>query len=246
MSIFEDLNTNQQVRKQLFYLVCIFIRFLIATVFVLATLLLDSWASYLVGSIEIVGGLGFWYKWYKTDVNEQNLWWYRGWHGLFWVSGGIATIVLRHEQDANSAAAATGGFLFFDVVFGILTSIWGEPGWKLTIGMSRAKSYWFAMNDYPGLMAVFTPWTIVHVILTSAMGVAAYYIWPSQPWVGCIGLSFIVFLWEAAENTFPKKVKVIMCNNEADREADSWVNQLSDTIVGLVCLWSVAYVLHAA
>ncbi len=247
MSVFHDLGTDKNVRKQLFFLVCIWIRFLIATVFVLATLLLDSWAAYLVGAIEILGGLAFWIKRIQNrkDHNDYSTtWWYRGVHGLFWLSGGIATIVLRHMKDAESAAGATGAFLFFDVIFGIGTALLGDPGWKNDFrpNMAWPKSMkWFAFTegDDP---AVFTSWTLVHIVLTSLLGTVSYFIWPSRPWVACIASSFIVFLWEAAENAFPNKVKFMF--KEDGRKPDSWVNQLSDTVVGLICVWTVAYILY--
>ena len=257
MSIFQDLGTDQDVRKQLFYLVCIWIRFLIATVFVLATLLLDSWAAYLVGAIEILGGLGFGIKRIQNRKNHKRIqntedhndysttWWYRGAHSLFWLSGGIATIVLRHKRNAESAAGATGAFLFFDVIFGIGTALLADPGWKKDIEskmLSPRSMKWFALTEGDG-PAVFTLWTLAHIVLTSLLGAVSYFIWPSRPWVACIASSFIVFLWEAAENAFPDKVKFMF--KEGGRKPDSWVNQLSDTVVGLICIWTVAYILHA-
>lgn len=247
MSVFENLETDQNVRKQLFYLVCIWIRFLIATVFVLATLLLDSWAAYLVGAIEILGGLAFWIRriqnW-EGRGDYDTTWWYRGVHGLLWLSGGIATIVLRHKKDAESAAGATGAFLFFDVIFGIGTALLKIPGWKKfgSESTSPILMKWFACTERAG-PAVFTSWTLVHIVLTVGLGAASYFIWPSRPWVACIASSFLVLLWEAAENTFPNKVKFMF--KEKDRKPDSWVNQLSDTVVGLICVWTVAYILYA-
>ena len=129
MSIFEEKGTPKPNRRTLFWLVCIVIRLLIATTFTTLSLEWDQSFPYVVGGIGIVGGLGFWRN--KLRKND-NVWWYRSVHGLLWIGGGLSAILVRYFVGRDAAAGAIAAFFYGDVLFGILTAVFGTPSWIIS------------------------------------------------------------------------------------------------------------------
>jgi len=256
MSIFETLQTDPQHRRTLFWLVCINIRLLIASAFTFFVLYGNSWVAYVVGGIGIGGGLGFWYQ--SVYDNQETIWWYRRVHSVIWVGGGLSSILLRRFRGPDDAAIAVGAFFYSDVVFGVLTASCLRTSWMPKFSESSDKR-WFLLNretlvrflDFSGATVwasddskngIFTAWSFVHLILTVGMGAVAYFILPSDPWVPCIFLSFLILGWEAFENVNLGLKKHFFGVGIIDSDA----NLLSDILVGFSGLWGTAYILKAS
>ena len=249
MSIFERLGTPPDNRRTLFWLVCILVRLLLATSFTLFTLYGNPWVAYVVGGIGIGGGLGFWRQ--RCADNKPNIWWYRIAHGFIWISGGVGTIVFRSQVGADAAAAFAGAFFFFDVLFGIATALLGSrnPWESYAINPPRFISFEGATlwgeNDASSVF--FTSWTFVHLGVSSAFGVGAYFLdkgalGGESLWVVCLVASFGILGWEAAENTALDFKRRIFGISRIDSDA----NLAGDIAVGFIGLWATAFLLRAA
>jgi hypothetical protein len=245
MSIFEEKGTLKPNRRTLFWLVCIVIRLLIATAFTTLSLEWDQSFPYVVGGIGIVGGLGFWRN--RILDNKKNIWWYRSVHGLLWIGGGLSAILVRYFVGRDAAAGAIAAFFYGDVLFGILTAIFGTPSWiELIVGGKRfitfSESRLFGLDSSEAVWI--TPWSLAHLIQASLLGLAAYYISKDTSlnplWIPCLLFSFLIVGWEAFENTnLEFKDWLPFSKGKIDSDA----NLAGDLIIGFSALWGVAYIL---
>lgn len=267
MSLFNDtLGVDPDVRRRLFWLVCIWFRLTLA---ITAWAVIEQYgdtARYAVGGGSIAIGLSFAYKAFRRHHKnsgehvieyEPGLWWYRSFHAFIWVAAGIAAFALHYDNETVGIAVTL--ILVADVLVGMCTAYFDEPfisgddDW-----LFEGTWEWCAASDSSN--AMFTWWTIVHVVLASGIGVAAYYASPDELWPGCIGGTLIVFLWEAFENSctnvsgrilsLPAQAKArVCCGNPPEsrkKVPDSAFNMFGDLIVGIACVWSAAYITRAA
>jgi len=267
MSLFNDtLGVDADVRRRLFWLVCIWFRLTLA---ITAWAVIEQYgdtARYAVGGVSIAIGLSFAYKAFRrhhktpkdrASKYEPGLWWYRSFHAFIWVAAGIVAFALHSDNETVGIAVML--VLVADVLVGMCTAYLGEPfisgddDW-----LFEGPWAWCAASDSSN--AVFTWWTIVHFVLASGIGVAAYYASPDEPWLGCVAGTLIVFLWEAFENSctnasgrilsIPARAKAFVCCSSASKsrkkDPDSAFNLLGDLIVGIACVWSAAYIARAA
>lgn len=237
MSVFEDRGTPVRERRTLFWLICIWVRLLIATSFAVFTLDGRPWVAYVLGSIGVLAGLNFWRQ-MVADAGP-NIWWHRSVHGTLWVGGGLSAIILRAHGEASDAAAAIAVFFFGDVLFGVITALAGRPSWAGTSSTQPLRRVrWWATSDSEN--ALFTAWSLAHLASGSGLGVASYYASPPAPWVGCLFASLLIVLWEAFENVnLDIKFKLFGIG-----DIDSDANLASDLVVGLTGVWATAYALR--
>ena len=238
MSIFEERHTPSAERRTLFWLVCIIVRLLLATAFTVFSLYWNSWFPYVVGTVGIVGGLGFWVR-RKTD-NSEKIWWYRVVHGFFWLGGGISAIVLKQHGTSSDTAIAIAVFFYGDVLFGIGTALTVKTSWMRGYPNQRLVSFSGAsLFSKESENAWLSKYSFVHAAFASAGAVAAYFALPDDPWVICLLLSFVVVGWEGFENVdLDFKLKWFGVGT-----IDYDANLAGDLIIGFAFLWGLAYIL---
>lgn len=269
MSLFNDtLGVSPDVRRRLFWLVCIWVRLTLAiTAWAVIVQYADA-ARYAVGGTSIAAGVFFAIKaLIRESRNKQprirpeyeaGLWWYRSFHAFVWILAGGAAFALH--SDDSTAGLAVMSILIFDVLFGSATAYYVEPfDDGLDDSLFSGRWTWAAPSETQSKSAVVTWWTIVHFVLTSSLGVGAYYASPSEPWLGCVGATLIVFLWEAFENSctgasgqllsVPARILgVVSCRGDPGprkKTPDSAFNLLGDLVVGISCVWAAAYIAAA-
>jgi hypothetical protein len=212
MSLFESLGTSQKIRRQLFWIVCIWIRAIVAALAFLVVRSGPEWVAYVVGAVVALLGVRFWTQ--RVYDESESIWWYRIVHGIVWVSTGAAVIALVAEGHTDAAAIVAVSGLGFDVFFGVLTATeivkprHDGPGWiKFGVFPKFFGDGWGYFGTGPTVMAIFTWWTFVHIgfgllfgFLVSLAGTDTRPIW------GLVATA-VLFLWEGLENTDPAKVK---------------------------------------
>ena len=247
MSAFENLLTPKAVRRRLFYLICIWVRLLIAVTFFLGALLWEGlWPNYVASIIGILGGLFFGLQHYVTDAISPNVWWSRRVHSLIWASGGGASLGLTIEGYKEASAYTLLAVFTFDVAFGLCFALWTPRFDTPVVKNSReplitVERIFSRTDSNP---ACFTPWSLVHAVATAGMGAIAYAAFPGDPYILCLLGTFFIYLWEAYENTFVESVQRFPFLH-GRTEPDSAINMLSDILVGNFFLWGTAYLLYA-
>lgn len=213
MSLFHNLTGDPKIRRQLFWIVCIWIRLIIAAAAVLVVRRGPDAAGIGVGAVVAAMGLFFWFR--RCTDNEANIWWYRSVHGLVWFGVGVATAVVAGVgHDSSAAGIVVGVGLGADLLFGILTATLvvptrnEGPGWigdgVFPVLFERG---WRPFGSGPTAVAVVTEWTLIHIgfgalfgFLVSLAGTGTRPIW------GLVATAAL-FLWEGIENTKPEVVK---------------------------------------
>ena len=226
MSLFEELGTPAEIRRQLFWLVCIWIRKLLAVVLTIATARGSEGIGIAVGTLVAIAGVSFLYRRCTDDVGT--IWWFRSAHGFIWIGTGVATAVTASTASAETAAIVVGVGLGVDVAFGIATAIgWvdclylnqsgrrddaHEPGWVKHANPSGQLppifvDGWSLFGRGESVAAMLTPWSAVHVVSGFLFGTAAHYGNPEDPLLGVLLSIMALFLWEGMENAKPGVVK---------------------------------------
>lgn len=225
MSLFHSLNTPPKVRRQLFWIVCIWVRLIIAAVSSAVVYQGSETVGVGVGTVVAVLGLFFWYR--RCTDDKDNIWWYRSLHGLIWVGVGVTTAaVAGTEHNTSVAGIIIGVGLGIDVLVGILTATailpkrnngpgWindgdrrGRPGW-INDGLFPVffQSGWKIIGNGPTVNAVVTPWTLVHIGFGSLFGfLVSLAGTDTRPIWGLVATA-VLFLWEGIENAKPEVVK---------------------------------------
>lgn len=213
MSLFHSLETPPKVRRQLFWIVCIWVRLIIAAVSSAVVYQGSEAVGVGVGTVVAVLGLFFWYR--RCTDDEANIWWYRSLHGLIWVGVGITTAAVAGTgHDTGAAGIVIGVGLGIDVLVGILTATTiapkrnEGPGW-LGDGLFPAffESGWNIIGNGPTANAVATPWTLVHVGFGSLFGFLVSLAGTDTRPIWGLAATAVLFLWEGIENAKPEVVK---------------------------------------
>jgi hypothetical protein len=131
MSLFQSMKTPAKIRRQLFWLVCIWVRALLAALACLVVLDGATWVAIAVGAAIAAGGIGFWFQRYFD--NKVNIWWFRAAHGAIWVGTGTATAIVGGTGSSRAAAIIVGTGLGVDVVVGVATAM----GWLYWLDWTR-------------------------------------------------------------------------------------------------------------
>lgn len=226
MSLFEALGAPPDLRRQLFWLVCIWVRTLLAAVLTIATARGSEGLGIAVGTLVAIAGVSFLYQ--RRKDNLANIWWFRIAHGFIWIGTGVATAVTASTESAETAAIVVGVGLGVDVAFGITTAIgWvdclcpnqfsrrdyaDEPGWvKYATPPGQLPPIfvdgWSLFGRGESAVAMLTPWSAVHFVSGFLFGTAAHYGNPEDPLLGVLLSIMALFLWEGAENAKPGVVK---------------------------------------
>ena len=227
-------------------------------------------ARYVVGSVAISVSVFFAYRAayrvYKNSntiqsgvdrhVYESGVWWFRPLHAFVWFAAGVVAFAVHTDNTVSGVAVMT--ILVVDVLLGIFTAVIVSP-----FGQEQLfERHWslVSLRETADNPSVFTAWTLVHVVFGTGIGAGAYYAFPSDPWVGCIIGSALIFLWEAFENSctvksgwlisVPSRVVKFMLNESTNSKGykktpDSAVNLAGDVVIGLTLVWSIAYILSA-
>ncbi len=226
MSLFEALGTSAEIRRQLFWLVCIWVRKLLAVVLTIATARGSEGLGIAVGTLVALAGALFLYQ--RREDNLANIWWFRVAHGFIWIGTGVATAITASTASAETAAIVVGVGLGVDVAFGIATAIgWidclcpnqsgrrddaHEPGWVKDADPPGQLppifvDGWSLFGRGESAVAMLTPWSAVHFVSGFLFGTAAHYGNPEDPLLGVLLSIMALFLWEGAENAKPGVVK---------------------------------------
>ncbi len=227
MSLFHSLNTPPKVRRQLFWIVCIWVRLIIAAVSSAVVYQGSKAVGVGVGTVAAVLGLFFWYR--RCTDNKDNIWWYRSLHGLIWVGVGVTTAAVAGTgHDTSVAGIIIGVGLGSDVLVGILTATVilpkrnrgpstgrindgdrrGGPGW-LGDGLFPVffESGWNIIGNGSTVNAVVTPWTLVHIGFGSLFGFLVSLAGTNTRPIWGLAATGVLFLWEGIENAKPEVVK---------------------------------------
>ena len=226
MSLFEALGAPAETRRQLFWLVCIWVRTLLAAVLAIATARGSEGLGIAVGTVVAIAGVSFLYR--RCKDNLANIWWFRIAHGFIWIGTGVATAVTASTESTDTAATVVGVGLGVDVAFGIATAIGlinrlcpnqfnrpddaEEPGWVKDADPPGQLppifvDGWSLFGRGGSEVAMLTAWSAVHFVSGFLFGTAAHYGNPDDPLLGVLLSIMALFLWEGMENANPGVVK---------------------------------------
>lgn len=229
MSLFEGFGTPQGLRRQLFWLVCIWFRLLVAAVAAVVTAQGSEGVGIAIGALVATGGIGFWVQ--RCRDNKENIWWFRSLHGLIWFGTGIATAAVAGTESPVGAAIVVGTGLGTDVAVGVATAVgWLDglhsrrgdlllgtlpsngPGW---VNEASAPGMfptiftpgWSVFGRGDSAKSMLTPWSAVHFLSGFGLGIAAHYLNTDNAALGILLALMVLVLWEGIENAKPGIVK---------------------------------------